>query len=130
MLKSAFSNIKSHLPSLPDFNLGAFTPKDEIPYIDDFEETFDEKIVEKKEILDNLLDNLSIEDFPKFILYAPKNIFLGKQVNSIHPFNTFEFFLSTEDRREKTKKIYHKTGILLGFEHFKKLNLSKDLAIF
>ncbi|HEU64080.1 MAG TPA: hypothetical protein ENH96_01650 [Chlamydiae bacterium] len=117
---AALESLRSSLPTLPDFNLSSFKSEEEIPYINDFEGiTEDKKMVEKKEILEKLLDNLSIEAFPTFILYAANNIILGKQANSIHPFNTFEFFLSTEVRIEKTKKIYHKTGIQLGFEHFK-----------
>ncbi|NGX49840.1 MAG: hypothetical protein K940chlam5_01444 [Candidatus Anoxychlamydiales bacterium] len=122
MLGSALDSLRSSLPSfttLPNFDFSSFKPADELPYIDDFENTEDDKIVKKREILEKLLDNLSIVDFPTFLLSALDNIRLGKEANSIHPFNTFEFFLSP-DRIEKAKKIYHKTGILLLFETFKK----------
>ncbi|NGX44465.1 MAG: hypothetical protein KR126chlam5_00475 [Candidatus Anoxychlamydiales bacterium] len=122
MFSAAFDSLRSSLPSfttLPNFDFSSFKPADELPYIDDFENTEDDKIVKKREILEKLLDNLSIEDFPTFLLSAFDNIRLGKEANSIHPFNTFEFFLSP-DRIERTKKIYHKTGVLFLFETFKK----------
>jgi len=113
---AAFSNF---IPSLPNFDLSPFDPisAEKLPYISG--EITENLPFDKIEILDKLLDNLSIEDFATFILKAFENIRLGKLANPIHPFNTFEFFLSTEKRIEKTKKIYHKTGIQLGFEHFK-----------
>jgi hypothetical protein len=109
---AALQRLRSSLPTLPDFDRNLFKAEDELSYLETLP-------VDKIEILEKLLDNLSIESFPTFILYAPMNIKLGGQANSIHPFNTFEFFLSTDVRIEKTKTIYHKTGILLGFEHFK-----------
>ena len=87
--------------------------KDELLYIDD------NLPEEQKAVLEKLLGSLSIEHFLTFISNIPSLISLGQQTNPIHPFNTFEFFLSTEERIEKTKRIYHKTGLQPGFEHFK-----------
>jgi len=118
MISAAFNSLKSSF-SLPNFDFSLFKPdiKEQLPYISG--DIIEHLPPDKKEILDKLLDNLSIEDFTKFLLNALENIRLGKLANPIHPFNTFEFFLSTEDRIEKTKNIYHKTGMQIGFEHFK-----------
>jgi len=112
-----FAALKSFTPSftLPKFDFSIFSTndKEELPYIKD--NLPEEQILE----LEKLLSLLSVEDFPKFLLNFTSLISFGKQTSNIHPFNTFEFFLSTEERIEKTKKIYHKTGVQLGFEHYK-----------
>ncbi|NGX34662.1 MAG: hypothetical protein K1060chlam1_01015 [Candidatus Anoxychlamydiales bacterium] len=112
-----FSALAKLSLSLPSFDLRSFQPEAELSYIQG--NIADNLPANNKATLEKLLDNLSIEFFPTFILYATQNVTLGKLANSIHPFNTFEFFLSTKERIEKTKKIYHKTGILVGFEYFK-----------
>lgn len=120
MFSAAFETVKSYLPTPPErpnFDFSLFKPKEELAYIKgNIEEGLP---LDKKDILLELLDKLSIKNCPLFFMNSLLTYQLGLKATPIHPFNTFEFFLSTEERIEKTKTIYHKTGVLIGFEIFK-----------
>ena len=61
---------------------------------------------DKISTFEQLINNLALEYLSEFAAKAKENIELGKKLDSVHILNTFEFFLSNEDRKAKIQKIF------------------------
>ncbi|NGX62788.1 MAG: hypothetical protein KR126chlam6_00188 [Candidatus Anoxychlamydiales bacterium] len=58
---------------------------------------------------EQLINNLALEYLSEFAAKAKEDDALGKKLDSIHILNTFEFFLSNEDRKTKIRQIFAET---------------------